>query len=191
MNRDQSPSPNGSVAPEGNSARGEEALRAAIDEAGLFARRYLFGLCGDWDQAEDLAQEAMLKAWAKRASFDGRSNVRTWLFAIVRNHWLDSLRRKKTAAVMETIPEEILVARGTYEPAGRAQRNELADAINTALGKLPAEQREALALRESEGLTFPQIAELTNVPVATVKSRVRYALLKLAEHLQAHRGDVS
>ena len=60
-----------------------------------------------------------------------------------------------------------------------------------ALGTLPAAQREALALRESEGLTFRQIADLLKVPAATVKSRVRYALIKLADELKAFRPELA
>jgi len=165
-------------------AGGEGALRAALAESALYARRYLFGLCGDWHLAEDLAQEALLKAWARRASFTGRSDVRTWVFAIVRNHWLDSVRQKKSAAVMEFATDETMADDGRGEPSREAASNELRQAVARAMSQLPPEQREALALRESDALSFAQIAELTQTPVATVKSRVRYALLKLAESLR-------
>ena len=69
-------------------------------------------------------------------------------------------------------------------PPDVAQRGELAAAVAAAMEKLPALQREALALRESDGLTFRQIAELLGIPAATVKSRVRYALSKLADKLK-------
>jgi len=69
-------------------------------------------------------------------------------------------------------------------PPAMAERSELAAAIESALAHLPTDQREALALREAQGLTFAQIGELLGVPAATVKSRVRYALGKLAEHLR-------
>ena len=164
----------------------DPALRAAMAEAALFVRRYLFGLCGDWHRAEDLAQEAMLKAWTRRESFSGRSDVRTWLFAIVRNHWLDHLRQKqqRSAIAMETVTDDIPASGGRDEPSRAAAGEELRQAVARAMEQLPPEQREALALRESDGLSFAQIADVTQAPVATVKSRVRYALLKLAEQLR-------
>lgn len=171
-------------------AGGEGALRAAMAEAAGFVRRYLFGLCGDWHRADDLAQEAMLKAWARRESFVGHSDARTWLFAIARNHWLDALRRKKAAAVMETMPDmtaDTMAGDGRDEPSRVAAAGELRLAVERALSQLPPEQREALALRESDGLSFAQIAEVTQTPLATVKSRVRYGLLKLAELLRDFR----
>ena len=81
----------------------------------------------------------------------------------------------------------------TVDPStlAEAQRAELASAVKRALARLPDEQREALALRESEGLTFDQIGQLLGVPTATVKSRVRYALLKLADDLRPYQDGIS
>jgi len=164
-------------------APAEPALRAALSDAGSAVRRYLFGMCGDWDQAEDLAQETLLKAWEKRHSFDGRAGVRTWVFAVARNHWLDRLRRARVRPREQPMSLEPTTNPQDSPPAV-AGRGELADAIDRAVARLPEAQREALALRESEGLTFSEIGELLGVPPATVKSRVRYALGKLADELK-------
>ena len=174
-------------------ARNDSDLRAAIEESVLPARRFLFGMCGCWEQAEDMVQEAMLKAWARRESFDARSNVRTWLFAIVRNHWLDCLRKKmsRSGQEMRDLQHAAQVADGRPAPPEKALRAELAAAVDKAMARLPDEQREALALRESEGLTFAQIAQMLDLPVPTVKSRVRYALLKLSEELQPYRESMT
>ena len=180
--------PNGTGAARSDAADGV-VLRDAIGEAPTSIRRYIYGLCGDWDEAEELAQGALLKAWQKRASFDGHCEVRTWIFSIARNHWLDGLRRSRRGPIVETLTD---VNSPTHDvsPHAAAARLELAEAVGRAVAKLPPAQREALALRESEGLTFAQIGELLGVPAATVKSRVRYALTKLADQLEPFKRDL-
>ena len=165
-------------------------MRAEIAATGPVVRRYLFGVCGDWHRAEDLAQEALLKAWRGRDGFDGRANPRTWVFAIARNLWRDRLRRERTSPKVEPMNEETPIAANKPGPVDAVAGDELASAVRRAIGRLPAPQAEALALRESGGLTFVQIGELLGVPTATAKSRVRYALLKLADELKPYAGDL-
>lgn len=86
--------------------------------------------------------------------------------------------------------EEMQIGSADPGPETAASRGELIVAITAAMEKLPAEQREALALRESGGLTFRQIAETLGVPTPTVKSRVRYALLKLADELKPYAREL-
>lgn len=165
-----------------------QELRLALVECAAAVRRFLFAMCGDWHLAEDLAQEAMLKAWANRQKFAGRCSVRTWVFSIARNHWLDALRRRRAAPREETMNENLMAS--SQAPAERMWRSELAGAVRLAMDKLPADQREALALRESEGLSFKDVAEILDIPVATAKSRVRYALLKLADELRPLQSEM-
>jgi len=165
------------------------ALRARLGEVGPAVRRYLFGMCHDWDEAEDIAQEAMLKAWRKLDSFDGRAELATWVFTIARNHWRDRLRRKRRRPETQSMTGEYVAAR-TEPPGAAAQRDELAGIVRRAVAGLPDEQREALALRESEGLTFVQIGEMLGVPTGIVKSRVRYALGKLADELKSYKREL-
>ena len=166
-------------------------LRRRLGESAAAVRRYLFGLCGSWPLAEDLAQEALLKAWRARDRFAGRASVRTWLFTIARNHWRDQLRRKKTAPEIDAIdPQPAITDPRAQRPDAPARRAELAAAVRAAVAELPAEQREVLALREARELTFAEIAEVLNVPVSTVKSRARYALGKLAETLGDYRTEL-
>jgi len=173
-------------------AGGAGPLCAGLVEAAPAVRRFLFGLCGDWHHSEDLAQEAMLSAWQKRDSFDGRACLQTWVFAIARNAWLTSLRRRSRrpgeqplAELGRTDPSD---PSGT--PADSAARAELTDAVAAALGHLPDEQREVLALCHNAGLTFARAAAVLGVPVGTVKGRARLALLKLARELEPFRQEL-
>ena len=179
----QSDTPPGGIpgVPEDAGGANEAAFRAALAEAAPAVRRFLVTLSGDPQAAEDASQDVLLKAWRAREAFDGRSRLTTWLFRIARNHWLDLVRRRACMPGSEPLDR--------HEPAVAdtgpcpAERRETAEAVRRALARLPAEQCEALALRESGTLTFEQAGEVLGVPAATVKSRVRYALLKLAEHL--------
>ncbi len=166
----------------GGSTVSDDDLREALSELAPKVRRYLLGLCGDAHRADDLAQQALAKAWAKRESFAGRSSLTTWVYTIARNHWRDQLRRKPRPEV--PMNPSVQHASPQPGPAGQLARAEFRRALASALDALPADQREALALRESDGLSFPEIARMLSLPVGTVKSRVRYALLKLADALE-------
>ena len=126
----------------------------------------------------------MLKAWRGRAGFDGQADAKTWIFTIARNQWLDCLRQQRRRPRMQTMDESLQLTASFPSPPVSAGRAELAEAVRAAMARLPGEQAEVLALRESRGLTFAQVAALLGIPVATAKSRVRYALLKLAEELR-------
>jgi RNA polymerase sigma-70 factor (ECF subfamily) len=158
-------------------------FRAELAEAAPALRRFLFGLCGDWHRSEDLSQEALLSAWRKRESFDGRAGLRTWVFAIARNHWLTGLRQQARRPREQPVNESFHIGPGDA-PDAAAARGELAEAVAAALHRLPDEQREALSLRELGGLTCVQVAEVLDLPLGTVKSRLRYAMLKLARELE-------
>jgi RNA polymerase sigma-70 factor (ECF subfamily) len=173
-------------------AAAAHSVRVAIDQAADSVRAYLFGMTANWHDAEDLAQAAMLKAWQKREQFSAQADAKTWIFTIARNHWRDALRTRSRTPGHESMHDghDIYFA-AAANPVEQLQQQELAAALAAAMVALPDAQREALALRESDGLTFPQIASVLDLPVATVKSRVRYALAKLADELRSYREGAS
>jgi RNA polymerase sigma-70 factor (ECF subfamily) len=183
-----SPSPD---SPSPAASAGEQRLRAEIGACCHAVRCYLLAMTGNWHEADEAAAEALAKAWQKRHLFDGRSQVRTWIFTIARNHWRDEIRKRKRRPKrqdMQDIPETALAVEA--DPAQGLDRAGLTEAIARAMASLPEEQREAIALREGQALTFREIGELLDVPLATVKSRVRYGLEKLAQILAPYRKEL-
>ncbi|HEY6098845.1 MAG TPA: RNA polymerase sigma factor [Anaeromyxobacter sp.] len=157
---------------------------------------FLLRLTGDRGRAEDLCQEAFLKAVRASAGWEPRARVQTWLYAIARNLAVDEARRQAFRRA-EPLDEGPAAAAATDTPAPdrAAESALLRPKLEAALAALPEEQREVFLLREYAGLRFHEIAEVTGTPENTVKSRMRYALEALRERLAAlgvgPDGDVS
>jgi len=135
-----------------------------------FLRAFARTLCRDIEQAEDLAQEAVMKAWQNRAQFQPGTNLRAWLATILRNRFYSLGRRRKWQAEYDQeVIERTLVA-----PDDPASRVELED-VRRALAMLPDFQREALILVGAGGMSYEEVAEIAGCPLGTVKSRVRRA----------------
>jgi RNA polymerase sigma-70 factor, ECF subfamily len=133
--------------------------------------------CDDHD-AVDALQEALLAAWTRIASFEGRSAVSTWLFRIATNAAIDEVRRRAQRQREADAAIE--------ERAGHADVEAVAVARSTvdwALGRLPPQFRAAIVLREYYDLTYQQIADALDIPIDTVKSRISRGRQALAELL--------
>ena len=146
-------------------------LVALIPHMRAFAR----SLCGDFSQAEDLAQEAVAKAWGSRASFTPGTNMKAWTFMILRNQFYSEKRRswRSTPLDPETA-ERTLVA-----VANTTSAMEL-DELRRAMAMLPDDQREALILIGAGGLSYEEAAEVCGAAIGTIKSRVSRARDRLA-----------
>lgn len=129
--------------------------------------------------ADDLAQEAMVRAWAARDSFTPGTNFRAWMFMIARNQFYTTMRKNVRMASWDPeAAERLLVERPTQEVG-----IELAD-LQKALDKLPLQQREMLLLVAAAGLSYEEAAEVTGCALGTVKSRIargRAALVRLID----------
>ena len=135
-------------------------------------------LTGNPDAADDLVQETLVKAWKNRASFAEGSNLKAWLFTILRNTFL-SERRKRKYEVHDTDGKfaEQLSVKGN-----QSDHMDMID-FTKAFALLPAEQREALILVGAEGFAYEDAAEMCGCAVGTIKSRVNRARVKLTELL--------
>lgn len=149
----------------------KEQMIALIPSLRAFAR----GLCGNRDLADDLAQEAMARAWAARESFAMGTNFRAWMFMIVRNQFYTTIRKNSRMSTWDPEAAERLLV----TPATQHVGIDLAD-VENALGKLPAEQREMLLLVAAGGMSYEEAAEVTGCALGTVKSRIARGRIALA-----------
>jgi RNA polymerase sigma-70 factor (ECF subfamily) len=133
-------------------------------------RAFARTLCGDAASADDLAQDAMMKAWDARTSFQPGTNMKAWTFMILRNQFYSEKRRSwRSTQLDQEAAERTLVA--ADDPSAPIALDEL----RQALGALPDEQREALILVGAGGFAYEEAAEICRCAVGTVKSRVSRA----------------
>jgi RNA polymerase sigma-70 factor (ECF subfamily) len=144
-----------------------------------FLRAFAVSLSGNWNLADDLAQETLTKAWRSRRSFVPGSNLKAWLFTILRNEYYSQQRRAWRQDVWDQDRAEAM-------PAVSDQQDwavELSDTAS-AMEALPDEQRKALLLVGAAGLSYEEAAKHTTMALGTMKSRVaraRHALKKILE----------
>ena len=172
-------------------AGSQPALAELYDRYGRLAYSVAFRVLGDAGRAEDAVQEAFLKVWDHAASFDvRRGSLRTWLLTSVRNRSIDYLRGRAAHERRELELQHTMVGTGLHSDPWREVSLSLESAaVREAMSNLPAEQREAVELAFFSGYTHREIADMTSVPLSTVKGRMRLALEKLSSYLQG-RGLV-
>ena len=150
------------------------ALTGAIPQLHAYAR----GLCGRPDMAEDLVQEAMLKAWTARDKFEPGTSLRAWTFTILRNAYFSDMRRNRFRGdYNEDAAEQALIA-----PAEQEEQLHLSD-MHRAIMTLPAKRRQALLLVGAGGYSYGEAAQISDCAVGTIKSRVGRARAALDEML--------
>ena len=141
--------------------------------------------------AEDLAQEVFVKAFRALGTFDPRRKFSSWLFKIAHNTAIDHLRRKKldTVALETPAGEPDLLAvipdSESESPDSALQRQDLAKDMEASLERLRPEYREVVLLRFHEGLSYEEIAEVTDLPLGTVKTHLFRARKAMARYLTA------
>ena len=187
----------------GAAAEDHELVAAALDGSQEAYRqlvvrfeRPLFSLIarmvGDRMAAEDLAQETFVKAFRHLAAYDRTRKFSSWLFKIAHNTALDHLRRRELDTVALETPEAgggdlaaILTDPSERSPEAVAQRSDLAQALARAVAGLRPEYREVVLLRFAEGQAYQDIAEVTGLPLGTVKTQLHRARKELMKVLGA------
>lgn len=179
----------------------DEALLAGFTSgdpasAAAFVRRFqgrVYGLAlmivRDPAVAEEVAQEAFARVWRQGGAYDARrGRVATWLLSIARNLAIDVTRTRRTQpADPEVVAAELSLEASTPAADEVDLQPDERERLRDAITKLPADQRRALVLAAYLGRTAKEISELDGLPLGTVKTRIRSAMLKLRDRLEAER----
>ena len=185
----------------------ETAFAAQLEPHRRELQVHCYRMLGSFDEAEDLVQETFLRAWRKRASYEGRATVRAWLYKIATNACLDLIARNKrrvshTGATanpsevpwLEPVPDVLLdeVASSDLDPeAATVERETIELAYLVAIQHLPPRQRAALILRDVLGWSAKETAELLETSVASANSALQRARAGLERNLPANRAETA
>lgn len=140
--------------------------------------RTAYGILGSAEEAEDVAQDVFIKVWNSLPTYRAQGSLASWLYRITVNTALDALRRRGEEVPLEDWQRDV------EEPPEEALlRRDLGERVRRALAALPPGARSVLILREYEQLSYKEIAEVLQVPIGTVMSRLHYARKILKERL--------
>lgn len=167
------------------------ALHALIEAHQAQVFRFGLRMCRNEADAEDVLQETLLALARGIHDLRGTASVSTWLYAVARSFCIKKRRRRKGAPKQTDLLEDVDTGEGSGNareepgagPEGLAADKEIQRALERALRRLEPSQREVLVLRDVEGLTAPEVAEIVGVGVAAVKSRLHRARVALRDEL--------
>lgn len=178
---------------------GEIAKQQAFERQALPHIDSLYGfairLRGNAQDADDLVQETYLKAYRFWDSYDQGTNIRAWLFRILKNSFINLYRKKSTEPYMVEFCETIKPVSLHHGAADATNlhnllsRNLLDDDVSSALSSLPEEFRTVVILSDIEGFTYEEIARFVHCPLGTVRSRLHRARKLLRSALQMYAGE--
>ncbi|HUF46569.1 MAG TPA: sigma-70 family RNA polymerase sigma factor [Vicinamibacterales bacterium] len=150
---------------------------------------------GREEDARDVVQDAFLRAYRGLRAFKGEAKFSSWLYRITLNLCRDWIRRERRAPVVQ-VPEgtdPVDLADAKASPAESVEdlvaRREMSAAVSRAMAELPEEQRTAIMLKEYQGLTFQEIADLLDCPLSTVKTRLYQGLSVLRRRLERRQAE--
>ena len=166
--------------------RDRKAFMQLFEHFAPRVKSYLLRLGAKDGDAEDLMQEVMLTVWHRAHQYDrSKARASTWIFTISRNKRIDAIRRERRPEI--DLNDPALVADGPAEPDRAFETSEWSAVVKRAIEKIPPEQAELLKLSFFEEKSHDAIAKQLDLPLGTVKSRIRLAVSKLRRNLEDYR----
>jgi len=156
-----------------------QAFEQLLDRYEARIYRMALRATGNPADAEDVTQEIFLGIYRNIGAFVGRSSFSTWVYRVAMNHCLEFRRKRRLDTVPIEDQERLVSMRQQDDPVICASRTETADRVNAALRSLSDKHRDVVTLHEMQGLTYQECAEVLDVPVGTVKSRLFNAFAQL------------
>jgi RNA polymerase sigma-70 factor (ECF subfamily) len=185
--RDQTKNPDQRLLLAAAQAGDERAFRELVEPYRHALEVHCYRMLGSSEDAEDLVQETLLRAWRALERFEPRAQLQTWLYRIATNACLDELERRPRRPVpIDPFPDRPLdgIAAPTYDPVARyAIREGMELALLRAIQELPGRQRAVLIFRDVLGWTAPEVAELLDSTVASINSALQRARATIERHL--------
>ena len=157
---------------------------------------FTYRMLGNKEDAEDVTQEVFVKAYRAIASFDQKSSFQTWIYKIASNAAMDFLRKRKRRGTDKQVSlyledqdgeHELPVSSGADEPYSELRKKEAQKVLFRAIEELGSEQKEAVVMRDVQGLSYDEIAKITGQSLGTVKSRISRARLALRKILEKNK----
>lgn len=170
-------------------AQDREALAQFYDQTAGIIYSTVLRMLSDASEAEEVVQDVFVQIWTKAGSYDARlGKPFHWALGIARNRAIDRLRsRQRRNKVFQDAPEDVVAAASASE-VDHADDLPLDEAttVQSAVKRLPADQRQAIEMAFFGGLTHAEIAGTLNEPLGTVKARIRRGMMKLRDSLQEY-----
>jgi RNA polymerase sigma-70 factor (ECF subfamily) len=155
---------------------------------------------GDREEAEDITQEAFIKAYRNLDSFRGQASFSTWLYKIATNLCIDRARTKKRRPQQAYSLDEPFdkeddaggreIADSRFEPSKGVERDELRTLVRQTVAEMPEKQRQVLIMCDLQGMSYEEISANLDIPLGTVKSRIFHARADLARRLKPYMSGV-
>lgn len=172
-----------------------EAYELLVDRYRNKILNYVARYSGSTADAEDLTQEVFIKAYLAIKKFRGQSSFQTWIFQIANNVCVDRFRRTRRERIAYSLDEPVETDEGevereipdwSWDPEAVAQSRELQALVQKTLTTLSDKLRSVIILHDLEGMRYEEIAEILNIPLGTVKSRLFNARVELRNRLRSY-----
>ncbi|KVW95687.1 RNA polymerase subunit sigma-24 [Thiobacillus denitrificans] len=157
-------------------------FRPSVEAMRPMLYRIAYAWCHDAALADDLVQETLSKAWARRAQLRDEASLKAWVVSIMNHCWLDHLRRRRDFDDVDDLQDEL--ESGVESPEACCDREEVIACVRAAVARLPLGQRQVLTLVDLEEFGYAEVAGILDIPVGTVMSRLSRARASLKNLLE-------